>query len=144
MTDGPGTPFFMSPEALTCEDARTNKVDVYAFGTFLCAIFSNNLQFADGQVCSLEQLIQHIRIGDRFGRPEGMPDALWNLARECWLQEPDQRPTFAEITRRMMRSDDFAISETDLADYHEYRTRIMRESADRSGADSGAAAAFGN
>jgi hypothetical protein len=122
---------FMPPEVMTGDGALTNKVDVYAFGVFLCAIFSNSLTFGFRPPKSIHQLMTNIVKGLRFVRPEGMPDALWNLASVCWLQEPDQRPTFAEITRRMIRSDDFAIPGTDLADYHEYRTRIMREAANR-------------
>jgi hypothetical protein len=56
-----------------------------------------------------------------------MPDPFWDLISECWHLEPDQRPSFADITRRMLDCDDFTIEGTDLDEYHEYRVRIMRE-----------------
>jgi hypothetical protein len=67
--------------------------------------------------------------GVRYVRPPTVPDAFWNLICECWRQEPDDRPSFEEITWKMRTCDDFTLSGTELSEYQEYRTRLMRESA---------------
>ena len=52
-----------------------------------------------------------------------IPEQYWELIRRCWDNNPEDRPSFEEITQ-LLRSDDFAIRETDLNALHEYWDRI--------------------
>jgi hypothetical protein len=56
-----------------------------------------------------------------------IPDKLWELISECWRQEPEDRPSFAEITDGMLKSNYFVLDGTNLDTYHEYQQRIMSE-----------------
>jgi hypothetical protein len=130
MEYGVGTPPYKAPELISGDDLPlSNKIDVFAFGVFLYATFATKFALTTGPIRSVQQLHMRIMKGARYARPEKMPDPFWNLSCECWNQEADRRPSFAEITRRMMDCDDFTMPGTDLVEYHEYRTRIMRESA---------------
>nr|KAJ3418349.1 hypothetical protein HK105_000019 [Polyrhizophydium stewartii] len=42
-----------------------------------------------------------IKDGERPDRPDGVPDALWSIIEECWRHEPEQRPAFRDIARRL-------------------------------------------
>eukprot|EP00878_Enallax_costatus_P030420 GHUV01033119.1.p1 GENE.GHUV01033119.1~~GHUV01033119.1.p1 ORF type:complete len:165 (+),score=48.99 GHUV01033119.1:283-777(+) len=38
---------------------------------------------------------------ERLGRPATCLDDLWGLIEECWQQQPEMRPSFNEILRRL-------------------------------------------
>jgi serine/threonine protein kinase len=126
-----GTPLFMAPELSTDTDRPdySDKVDVYAYGLLLHSIFTDTPVLTTGRVRNWPQLIMRTGHGTRYVRPDGTPDAFWQLITECWDHDPDRRPSFADITERMMRCDDFTFEGTDMAEYHEYRDRIVRESS---------------
>jgi hypothetical protein len=69
--------------------------------------------------------VDRIRPGKKANRPVGAPEAIWNLIGECWKEAPEERPSFAEITKRMLSSDDFAFPNTDLDEYHRYQQKIV-------------------
>jgi serine/threonine protein kinase len=131
MTEGHvGSPVFMAPEIFATDlVAYSEKIDVYSFGLFLYSIFTDSYTLTSGPVRSSQRLMMEVARGHRYVRPARMPDAFWQLICECWDSAPDRRPSFAEITKRMMDSDDFTIEGTDLSEYHEYRNRLMRESS---------------
>jgi serine/threonine protein kinase len=119
---------FMAPEIYAAE-SYTDKVDVFSFAVFLYSIFAQSFTFASGRGRTAKEPLTHFAKGERFVRPRVMPDTFWDLICDCWHQEPDRRPSFAEITQRMMDCDDFTIDGTDLKEYHRFRTRIVRETA---------------
>jgi hypothetical protein len=86
-------------------------------------------ELTTGPARSMEQIIMRVSRGARFARQGGVPDPLWNLICQCWHPAADNRPTFAEITRAMMKSDDYMFERTDLGEYHEYGRAMTRPSS---------------
>lgn len=68
--------------------------------------------------------------GLRPMRPDQIPDPYWELIEKCWKHNPDERPTFEEITEEL-KNDKYAIEEfgmkTDLDKLHEYQERIDKD-----------------
>lgn len=124
-----GTPFYMAPELFIDGDEQyTNKVDVYAFGMLIYITFEDQIQLAVKKaVRSSEQYMMNIAKGIRPKKSDKIPELYWDLLCKCWAQDPEERPTFTEITS-ILRSDEYAIEEygqqTDLNALHEYWDRI--------------------
>jgi serine/threonine protein kinase len=108
----------------------STKVDVYSYGVFLYQIFTGDCRLETGKLARCaQQLMMYAGRGGRYPRPEKVPDAFWRLITQCWCADPDRRPSFAEITRMMMDSDDFTFERMDMAEYREYCKRIVRDSS---------------
>lgn len=44
------------------------------------------------------QILKYLSDGHRLEKPNSLSDDIYNLMLRCWAQNPDDRPTFAEIT----------------------------------------------
>ena len=90
-------------------------------------MFSPSYKFIEKKRLTQYELFGHIAKGWRPSRPELVPDHYWDLIQKCWHQNPNERPTFAEITE-ILKNDIYAINEfgmkTDLNQLHEYQNRI--------------------
>jgi hypothetical protein len=122
-----GTPVFIAPELL--DGRESSAVDVYAYGILLYSIFTEPRMLTSGPVGNQQRLLVRVVMGDRFVKPDAIPGCFWTLITECWDRSPERRPSFADITRRMMNCDDFTFEGTDMADYHAYRDRIVQDSS---------------
>ncbi|KAL2918541.1 hypothetical protein HK105_201942 [Polyrhizophydium stewartii] len=70
--------------------------DVFSFAMTAIELLTGDVPFAeDRQADSIVE--EWIKDGERPSRPQGTPDALWELIRKCWNQNPLARPTFREI-----------------------------------------------
>lgn len=87
-----------SPEALR-KSEFSNKSDVWSYGVLLWEIYSY------GRVpyprVPVDQVMQHVEKGYRMDSPDGCPDPVYRIMRDCWEKEPDSRPTFAEIYKTL-------------------------------------------
>ncbi|KIH58546.1 protein tyrosine kinase [Ancylostoma duodenale] len=73
----------------------SEKTDVWAFGILLFEIFSlGDVPYSTVQPMDM---ISHIEQGNRPPQPEKCPNEIYNLTSRCWMANPDDRPTFAEI-----------------------------------------------
>eukprot|EP00842_Homolaphlyctis_polyrhiza_P001316 jgi/Hompol1/2185/HPOL_005879-RA len=81
------------------ETGITLKTDIFAFAMTCFEILSGEPPFKD--VLYNSQVEKMIRAGERPGRPEGVPDALWELIEQCWHMHPDERPDFKKIADRL-------------------------------------------
>jgi serine/threonine protein kinase len=126
MTMAIGFPLFMAPELFDDDDTYSFPVDVYAFGVLLYQFFTDQQVFEGigRQPRGPQQIMTAVARGQRFKRPIGVPDPFWNLIRRCWAPDPDDRPSFEEIVKLMLESNDFTFPETDLEKYDEYRQRM--------------------
>ncbi|XP_050310203.1 fibroblast growth factor receptor 1 isoform X2 [Anthonomus grandis grandis] len=89
---------WMAPEAIECRKCD-NKTDVWSFGVVLWEIASlGAFPYND---LSNEDVISYIVRGHRLERPETCTDQLYDLMRDCWHKDPDKRPTFGNIARRL-------------------------------------------
>jgi serine/threonine protein kinase len=124
-------PDFVAPELDICTAGDipvTAKADVYSYALILFAIFTSKFVLSGGAARGGQIGRVRVNSGERFIRQPGIPDRFWELITRCWSHLPEQRPSFAEITKMMLDSDDFVLDGTNLDEYHEYRERMTRES----------------
>jgi serine/threonine protein kinase len=120
------SPVFMAPELYADDDGEMGPVDVYAFGIILYSIFTPQQVFNVGErpPRSPQQLMTKVVMGGRFARQPGIPDPFWDLITACWAHVPSDRPSFEEIVKLMLTTDDFVLEGTDMIRYDEYRERM--------------------
>ena len=51
----------------------------------------------------MEQLPGFLREGHRLKQPHKCPLDMYTIMRDCWEQNPEQRPTFAQLSERIGR-----------------------------------------
>ncbi|KAM7122363.1 receptor-interacting serine/threonine-protein kinase 1 isoform 3-T3 [Ciconia maguari] len=97
-----GTLYYMAPEHLRCLNVKpVEKSDVYSFGIVIWAIFANKEPYEHG--INEAQICFGIMNGNRPDIEEmtdKCPVEIIDLMKQCWEQEPEKRPTFAEISQR--------------------------------------------
>ncbi|NXF86598.1 RIPK1 kinase, partial [Eubucco bourcierii] len=97
-----GTLFYMAPEHLQCLNVKpVEKSDVYSFGIVIWAIFANKEPYEYG--INEAQICFGIMNGNRPDIKEitdKCPEEIIDLMKQCWEQEPEKRPAFAEISQR--------------------------------------------
>ncbi|XP_069093169.1 tyrosine-protein kinase ABL1 isoform X2 [Pleurodeles waltl] len=71
------------------------KSDVWAFGVLLWEIATYGMSPYPG--IDLSQVYELLENDYRMERPEGCPEKVYELMRECWQWNPADRPSFAEI-----------------------------------------------
>ncbi|NWU14738.1 RIPK1 kinase, partial [Cephalopterus ornatus] len=97
-----GTLFYMAPEHLLSVNAKpVEKSDVYSFGIVIWTIFANKEPYENG--INEAQICFGVMIGNRPDLKEitdRCPVEIIDLMKQCWEQESEKRPTFAEISER--------------------------------------------
>ncbi|XP_067141984.1 mast/stem cell growth factor receptor Kit-like [Centruroides vittatus] len=78
----------------------TTKSDVWSFGVLTWEIFSLGATPYPGMEVDAE-FYKMLSRGFRMDRPEYAPPDLYEMVRLCWKAEPEERPTFAELSRRL-------------------------------------------
>ncbi|KAL2917877.1 hypothetical protein HK105_202750 [Polyrhizophydium stewartii] len=90
--------------------------DVFSFAMTALHILTGQVPFSEET--QDEVVAMWIRDGERPDRPDGVPDVLWSVICDCWIQDPARRPTFREIVRRLhvlpvaMPSDDPSLADS--------------------------------
>ena len=89
-------------------DAALFKVDVYSFALLLWALWMRQEPYMHSGLNAF-QLVQRVLDGVRPPMPPSMPPKMAQLVRDCWAGDPDARPSFTEIRKRLkdMRGDFF-------------------------------------
>ncbi|NXR75186.1 RIPK1 kinase, partial [Pycnonotus jocosus] len=97
-----GTLFYMAPEHLRCVNVKpVEKSDVYSFGIVIWAIFANKEPYENG--INETQICFGIMNGNRPDIKEitdKCPVEVIDLMQQCWDEDSEKRPTFAEISER--------------------------------------------
>ncbi|NXB94247.1 RIPK1 kinase, partial [Vidua chalybeata] len=97
-----GTLFYMAPEHLRSVNAKpVEKSDVYSFGIVIWAIFANKEPYENG--INENQICFGIMNGNRPDIKEitdKCPVEVIDLMKQCWDEDSEKRPTFAEISER--------------------------------------------
>lgn len=96
--NGPsGTITHMAPELL--KNVFTEKSDVYSFGITMWEVLSREVPF-EGQ--NEAQIMAQVARGIRPSPiPEDSPPGLVELMKECWDNEPFNRPTFKQVVSEL-------------------------------------------
>lgn len=89
-----------APEALR-HSQFTNKSDVWSYGVLLWEIFSY------GRVpyprVPIQDVVKYIEKGYRMDFPENTPPAIAAIMADCWIFDPNQRPTFDDLLLNMLK-----------------------------------------
>ncbi|KAI1724915.1 protein tyrosine kinase domain-containing protein [Ditylenchus destructor] len=107
---------WMAIEALKMAEF-SSKTDVWSFGVMLFEIFSAGdtpyptIQAAD--------MLQHLLEGNRLKQPILSPDEIYKLMRECWLEDPERRPTCEQVRKRITTALEMS---TDSYGYVDFRS----------------------
>jgi serine/threonine protein kinase len=111
MTNMLGTPLWMAPELLA-KKKYDSKVDVYAYGIVLFEILTQVLPWAEiTSTFFLNELCNRLLNGERPRLPENLScldERYMDLMRACWAQEPQDRPSFADVSANTMFTSEFA------------------------------------
>lgn len=89
---------WMPPEAIVY-GKFTVESDVWSFGVVLWEIFSFAMQPYFG--FSNEEVVDAVRRGRLLSCPDGCPPQIYSLMKECWNMEPEERPSFKKLYRRL-------------------------------------------
>ena len=84
-----------APEVLASHDNFSVKSDVWSFGILLSEVITYGRMPYFGM--RNLQVIEALQDGYRMPQPEGCPDKLYSIMRDCWKEDPDTRPTFESL-----------------------------------------------
>ena len=99
--------------------------DVFIYAVFLYKLLSRK-KYLDNKrsIHYMEFIIK----GGRAKLGKEIPPQYRELIEICWNQDPDERMTFEEITKKLLNDDIYAIDkDVDLDALHEYQQRIMKD-----------------
>ncbi|XP_073254161.1 fibroblast growth factor receptor 1-like [Porites lutea] len=74
----------------------SEKSDVWSFGILLWEIFT--LGGAPYPTVPMECLLDFLSDGKRMENPQNCPSEIYNIMQNCWLEDRDKRPEFAQIS----------------------------------------------
>jgi serine/threonine protein kinase len=117
-----GTPGYQAPEIAEGKPYDF-KVDVYSFGHIIRAVWTGEPPFRG---LNQWQMYRAMKGGLLPQFPADAPPLLVQLAHDCWLENPKERPTFADVADRLgdpelLRS----IPGLSVDEFRAYRQRIM-------------------
>ncbi|RGB34279.1 kinase-like domain-containing protein, partial [Rhizophagus diaphanus] len=100
--DNFGVVAYMEPKCLTDPNfPYTKSSDIYSFGVLMWEISSGYPPFKDND--NIVALAISINTGVREVTVSGTPEEYEKLYKNCWKQEPGQRPTIIEILDKFER-----------------------------------------
>jgi len=92
-------PRWRAPEITKGETRYDGKIDVYCFGLVLYEMLTSKLPFdeLDGVTAAAKAAYESLRPTI----PDDCPGGLRDLMTTCWADKPSQRPSFAEILKKL-------------------------------------------
>jgi serine/threonine protein kinase len=107
---------YASPEVLREDEDLWNlpAVDVYSYGVTVWSLLVDPDVLGRWASTDSDEFRAWIIRGQRFERPDNITETLWNLITQCWRQGAASRPTFREVTDRLIADRDWVIPGTEL------------------------------
>ena len=99
MSSGPLPIKWMAVESLT-HRIFSSQSDVWSYGIVMWELFSLARTPYPG-VQADEAFARKLESGYRMSKPPFSTDDLYKVMKDCWLSEPELRPTFTELAERM-------------------------------------------
>ncbi|XP_058978429.1 protein sevenless [Musca domestica] len=90
---------WMAPESLV-DGVFTTQSDVWAFGVLCWEILTLGQQ--PYAVRNNFEVLTFVKEGGRLEQPDNCPDKLFTLMSECWLSDPEERPSFRKIFNTLL------------------------------------------
>jgi len=119
-------PIWLPPEILE-KKSYDEKVDVYAFGVIMWEIATGQDFFGD--ITFMAELEKMIIRGDRPPVPEDVPPPYTTLLKQCWDNNPKNRPPFTKCVQRLEKIIDPAKREVGTLSRHQTNPEIDTEAA---------------
>ncbi|EAX97485.1 TKL family protein kinase [Trichomonas vaginalis G3] len=94
-----GTPHWMAPEIYSNAGTYTNKVDVYSYGIILWEMLAESAPF--NKMSPAQIMFTVCQKKERPAIPHDSPKFLKSLIERCWNQDPEKRPSFATICKKI-------------------------------------------
>jgi len=92
------SPIWTAPEIME-EKEFTRAADVYSFGIILWELVTGELPWRSA---TNERIIFQVSVrGDRPPLPDDIPTILHDIITQAWHQDPEKRPTFAQLLPRL-------------------------------------------
>lgn len=91
-----GTPLYMAPEVID-NDEVTSAADIYGLGIVLYELCCGTVPFVANSPWAIMKAHQTMDPG----RPELIPDPVWDLIRQCTAKAPQHRPSARELKDRL-------------------------------------------
>ena len=114
-----GTPMYMAPEIWDGSGKFGFKVDVYAFGMIMYAVWTGSMPYRGMKFLELGMKIQS---GNRPEMTSNIPSAYQSLIARCWDPNPDSRPSFTEVVECLK---DMALeNELDIDKFQLYQQKL--------------------
>ncbi|EAY03970.1 TKL family protein kinase [Trichomonas vaginalis G3] len=112
-----GTPHWMAPEVLQTNGRYTSKIDVYAFAIVAWEIAVGKVPY---QGMDSNSIIHQVLNNDlRPQIPEDLNPPMRDLITMCWERDPDIRPTFDEIVKRLSTGE-IVFNGCDVSEFKKY------------------------
>jgi len=105
---------WMAIEAIK-ERIFTHQSDVWSYGILLWEIMTMGGSPYPG--LPVRDLLEALVSGYRMDKPIYCPDEIFGLMADCWIEEPDDRPTFSEIVNRCARIIEARLSPEESCNY---------------------------
>ena len=109
----------MAPELLLGRSLNTDASDVYAFGVLVYEMFSGEEPYEGEDPAEVLQLVCDKAVNKRPEMPKNCPAQISSLMRDCLVYNPEERPTFVELDKRVKRVED-----SDVMHSHRSTTRV--------------------
>ena len=97
LTKQPGNLRWMSPEIFNQSTEYNTKADVYNFSLCIWELLSGEVPFAN--LTPLQAAQEMAVKGSRPPVNDSYPDSLVQLMKQCWTENPAERPDFASIVK---------------------------------------------